>query len=95
MKKVSLPFLALFLLSSALISTASAEESYTRASHAMQKQGKVHFQQKADEEIAAQDSYEEEMIHPADIEPAAGGFEPEDMDKPSNLSEQMRLPRKH
>lgn len=95
MKKFALSFLTLFLLSSAMVSVASAEESYTRSSHAMQKQGKVHFQQKAGEEIAAQDAEAEMAVHPADIEPAAGGYEPQAMEKPNALSEQMRLPRKN
>ena len=74
------------------ISPALAEEGKT-VSYSLKKQGRVHFQDKTQDQIATQDS--SEAIHPADIEPAAGGFEPEKRLNETSLSERIRLPRKN
>lgn len=69
---------------------ASAGEGVT-TSYSMKKQGRVHFQEKTAETPAM--SMDMENVNPADIEPAAGGYE---MDAPQEdaLKESMKLPRK-
>ena len=85
----------LFVLAFAafVISPATADEGKT-VSYSLKKQGRVHFQEKTqDTVVAAEDSYE--GMNPADIEPAAGGFEPEEKSNETSLSERIRLPRKN
>lgn len=95
MKTLFLSSLGLLLMSVATISQASAAESYTRSSHMMQKQGKVHFQRQEQKEMSAQVQKQTSDVHPSDIEPAAGDVEQMDTEKQNQLSERMRLPRKN
>jgi len=83
--------LTAFILSPALV---SADEGKS-VSYGLKKQGRVHFQDKStkSEPAAVQDVTD--AVHPADIEPAAGGFEPvEAMTDKKSVSQRMRLPRK-
>jgi transcriptional regulator GlxA family with amidase domain len=73
-------------------SPALADEGKS-VSYSLKKQGRVHFQDKTQDQIAAQDT--PDAVHPADIEPAAGGFEPEERNNETSLSERIRLPRKN
>lgn len=86
------PFFVL-LMAAFSLSPAMAEENKT-VSYSLKKQGRVHFQEQAQEQIAAQDSYD--TVSPEDIEPAAGGFDiEEEPNGKTSLSERMRLPRKN
>lgn len=69
-------------------SPALADEGKS-VSYSLKKQGRVHFPEKAQDQNAVHDT-----IHPEDIEPEAGGFEPEEKSGETSLSERIRLPRK-
>jgi len=62
-------------------------------SYSLKKQGRVHFQEKKQDQASVEET--QENVHPADIEPAAGGFEPEEKDQATSLSKRIRLPRKN
>ncbi len=63
-----------------------AADNAPKASYFAKKQGRVAFQTKQEDMKAMPIDYS----HVADIEPAAGGFEP----KESTLTKSMKLPRK-
>lgn len=86
-KPLSVLVLIVFAFSPAL-----ADESKS-VSYSLKKQGRVHFQDKTQDQVSAQDT--PDTVHPADIEPAAGGFEMEKENKETSLSERIRLPRKN
>jgi hypothetical protein len=81
----SVAFLALLAVPTAGFAADGA------TSYSLKKQNRVHFQDAAEESSEAEVSYENQ--HPADIEPAAGGFEAEDKSEDA-LAESMKLPRK-
>ncbi len=70
-----------------------------KISYAAKKQGLVHFKDKTAAEAPAAAEQDQtsslENTNPADIEPAAGGYEPEERDEENKLSESIRLPRKN
>lgn len=82
--------IALLALAAFVTVPAMAEESSPKISYSAKKQGRVAFQALKPEANVAEVDYS----NPANIEPAAGGFEPEEKDERSSLSESMRLPRK-
>jgi hypothetical protein len=78
-------------------SLAFAGDAAPKISYTAKKQGRVHFQDKTeDQAAAAQDaSTTLDDVNPADIEPAAGGYEPEDRKEESSLADSLKLPRKN
>lgn len=93
--KLAKPLFVLTLIAFAFAPTLShAGDSAPSVSYAAKKKGMVHFQDKADNTVAATaDSME--GVHPADIEPAAGGFEVEETATQNSLADRMKLPRKN
>lgn len=90
-KALVLVAFAVFALSPAMVS--AAEDGKT-VSYSLKKQGRVHFQDKKQDEPAAQDAADQG--NPAEIEPAAGAEEAaQDQDTTPSLSERIRLPRKN
>ena len=88
------PFLVFTLATFAVFPVFAGEGA--NVSYSLKKQGRVHFQAKADDQMSVATDAMTDMVHPADIEPAAGGFSPEESDAgKTSLSERMRLPRKN
>lgn len=72
---------------------AHANDDGKLSSYHLKKQGKVHFTDRTEDNIAAQDQYPQNGVQ--NIEPAAGvetNMEPQE--QKSELADKMRLPRK-
>lgn len=64
-------------------------------SYTAKKQGRVSFESADKMKDDAQEISNVDAINPADIEPAAGGYEPVDSVSEDDFSKSMRLPRKN
>ncbi len=89
-KEMKTKFMTLLALAAFVTVPAMAGENSPEISYAAKKQGRVAFQTQKTKESATTIDYS----NPANIEPAAGGFEPEEKTERSSLSDSMRLPRK-
>jgi len=79
-----------FAAFTALPSIGFAGEEAPSVSYSLKKQGRVHFQNNAEDAVSSQ---EENTVDPAAIEPAAGGHDPVEAEEDA-LAKSMKLPRK-
>lgn len=88
MSKTIFTFAALvaFILAPSISFAGDAKVSYTA-----KKQGRVAFEkQTTQDETAAQENFD-----PAQIEPAAGGYEPQPVEEKDAAAQAIKLPRKN
>ena len=93
MLKTKLITLAAFVAFIAAPTLVSAEDGTPKVSYSAKKQGRVAFQNKTQDETAA--AQDVGTFNPADIEPAAGSFEPQNNTQENSLADSLRLPRKN
>lgn len=91
---LKIKFIALASVALMLAAPIAAVADAPKVSYSAKKQGRVHFQEKSQDQSSSQASYEN--INPANIEPAAGDFKPEMSEGNTvSASDRMRLPRKN
>ena len=73
----------------------SAEEGSSKVSYSAKKQGQFPFKADAQSDGAQVQNTADDQIHPADIEPAAGASDSDEAFQSDNLSDSIKLPRKH
>lgn len=73
---------------------ASAEDSAPKINYAAKKQGRVAFENVKEDQVSAVKEGVNE-INPADIEPAAGGYEPQAVTPENTVAKSIKLPRKN
>lgn len=89
-------YVTVFVLAMAAFAFSPVFAEEAGISYSMKKQGRVPFQNETqDQDMAAAQDNADMMTNPADIEPAAGGYDMDDADDKASLSDNMRLPRKN
>jgi len=76
-----------------VISPVAVYADSLKVSYSAKKQGRVAFENKAQDEVAASKDATA-VSNPADIEPAAGDYEPEGV-KEDTVARSIKLPRKN
>jgi|MDSW01.1.fsa_nt_gb preprotein translocase subunit SecF len=85
---ITLAVLAAFMITPAAVSAETPSVSYSA-----KKQGRVAFENKTEEQAAAEDVTND--TNPAEIEPAAGETVFEERNQDDSFANSMKLPRKN